>query len=117
MAESPGAKHHGLRLSLGGAPNEAHHVPGYPGWYWPQDATPVGGEGEMSLEAARKADKDKGVPLELVDLTKAEADARRKEIAAFKAGARKALRNVTPLTSDEAERKHAEQLDAAGKET
>ncbi|MBA3689784.1 MAG: hypothetical protein H0W82_00025 [Actinobacteria bacterium] len=117
MADSREAKHQGLRLNLGGAPAEAHHVVGLHGWFWPDEVTPVGGEGEITLEQAKKAAKDKGTPVELVDMTEAEADKRRKEIEQFRAFARRALRTTTPYSADEADRKQAEQASAAGKES
>ena len=62
------AKRQGLRLNLPGAPLTAHTVPGVPGFYRSDVPTPVGGDGELSLDAAKELDKDAGVPLELVDV-------------------------------------------------
>lgn len=66
------AKRYGLRLTLGGAPNTPHVVPGLPGYYRPDIPTPVGGDGELSLEAAREADKG-SEEVELVAMTAKEA--------------------------------------------
>jgi hypothetical protein len=68
-------KRQGLRLNLPGAPNTPHTVPGVPGYYYPDAPTPVGDTGELSLEAAKDLHKDKGCPLELVDIRAAEVDA------------------------------------------
>lgn len=56
----------GLRLTQGGAPASAHVVSGVPGLYRPDVPTPVGGEGELSLEEAKALDADESIPLELV---------------------------------------------------
>jgi hypothetical protein len=68
-------KRQGLRLSLPGAPTTPHTVPGIPGYFYPDAPTPVGGEGELTLEAAKDLDKDKGVPLELVDIAAPDVEA------------------------------------------
>lgn len=59
----------GLRLTLPGAPDVPHFVPGVQGMYSPSTPTPVGGDGELSLDEAKRLDADKSVPLELVDVT------------------------------------------------
>lgn len=66
-------KRHGLRLTLPGAPTTPHTVPGVAGYYRPDIATPVGGEGELTLEAARKLAADESIELELVELAAGEA--------------------------------------------
>ncbi len=109
MAESKEAKAQGLRLSLGGAPSIPHTVIGLPGWYWADAPTPVGGPGEISVSTAKAAAADPGCPVALVSMSKSEAEARRKEIAAWRGVARNALRAVKPETASEAERKRAEQ--------
>lgn len=68
------SKRQGLRLSLPGAPNTPHTVPGVPGYFYPEAPTPVGGEGELSMEAAEAFDKDKGCPLQLVDIKPSEVE-------------------------------------------
>jgi hypothetical protein len=68
-------KRYGLRLALPGAPNTPHTVPGVPGFYSPNAATPVGEEGELSFETAREVAKEEANYLELVTLTPKEAEA------------------------------------------
>lgn len=103
------AKAYGLRLSLGGAPSCAHTVAGLDGWYWTDAPTPVGGPGEVSLERARKADRDPGCPVQLVTMTRSEAVKRRKQIDSWRSHARSGIRALKPETASEAERKRAEQ--------
>lgn len=67
-------KHLGLRLTLGGAPDTPHTIPGLPGQYRPSRATPVGGQGEPTEEQAREADKKRGTAVELVELTEKELE-------------------------------------------
>lgn len=59
----------GLRLTLGGAPNELHTVTGLSGLYRPDRPTPVGGPGEPTVEQARKAAKGPDAVVEVVDLS------------------------------------------------
>lgn len=61
-------KRYGLRLTLPGAPNTPHVVGDLPGHYRPDVPTPVGGPGEVSVEAARQLAEPAGVPLELVEI-------------------------------------------------
>jgi hypothetical protein len=68
------SKRQGLRLSLPGAPNTPHTVPGLPGYFYPDAPTPVGEPGELSIQAAKEFDKDPGCPLELVDIKASEID-------------------------------------------
>lgn len=62
-----------LKLTLGGAPTEWHVIRGV-GYVHPEIPSPVGGEGEPSLEVARKLDKDKGCSVKLVEVTEAAAE-------------------------------------------
>lgn len=63
------AAEHGLRLTLPGAPANAHTIPGVPGFYRPDRPTPVGGPGDpLDLDTARQVAADPGVWLELVTL-------------------------------------------------
>lgn len=61
-----GAK--GLRLTLPGAPDVPHFVPGVRGMYSPTTPTPVGGDGELTVDEAQRLHDDPVVPLELVDV-------------------------------------------------
>lgn len=82
----------GLRLTLPGAPDTPHVVPGVPGLYRPGRPTPVGGPGDpVTTEEARELSGDPGVPLTLVDMSAREADAARAEIAGAVDQARSAL--------------------------
>lgn len=59
---------HGLRLTLGGAPATPHFVLGVPGFFWPGEPTPVGGDGDaITLDDARRYSDDETIPLELVE--------------------------------------------------
>lgn len=60
-------KRYGLRLTLGGAPNTPHLVPGLPGYFRPDIPNPVGGDGQISVEDAKAAAEISDV-LELVEL-------------------------------------------------
>lgn len=74
-------KHYGLVLTRPGAPDSFHTIipdegPPIPGTFHPSIPTPVGGEGDpISLEQARKYDKDKGIDLELVEIGPRQAKA------------------------------------------
>lgn len=83
------AKRHGLRLSLPGAPNTAHYVPGYPGFFYPDAPTPVGGDGELDMDIAKEADKSRGVPLELIEIKPGEIEAAKDLQAETREAARK----------------------------
>lgn len=68
-------KRQGLRLkndgeTLGGAPSTPHVIPGWPGYYRADIPTPVGGDGELTLEAAQELAKT-GV-VELVEIKDSE---------------------------------------------
>lgn len=58
----------GLRFTLPGAPDVPHFVPGVQGMYSPTQPTPVGGDGELTVEEAQALHDDVSVPLELVDV-------------------------------------------------
>lgn len=101
----------GLRLTLPGAPDTPHVIPGVPGLYRPGTPTPVGGDTDVvTLERAREIDADEGVPLGLVDMTVQEADAARAEFARHVDEARGALTTArlearqTGSTPEEGER-------------
>jgi len=85
------AKRQGLRLNLPGAPNTPHTVPGVPGYFYPDAPTPVGGPGELSLEAAKDCDRDKGCPLELIEIKPSEVEAAEELAAETLAEGRKGL--------------------------
>jgi hypothetical protein len=46
-------KRYGLVLTLEGAPGTPHTIPGLPGYFRADVPTPVGGENELSLDAAK----------------------------------------------------------------
>jgi hypothetical protein len=85
------AKRQGLRLTLPGAPNTPHVVPGVPGYYYTNTPTPVGRTGELPLEAAKELDRDKGTHLELVEIPTAEVQAAEELAAEAVAEGRKGL--------------------------
>jgi hypothetical protein len=58
----------GLRLSLGGAPNEPHTVAGLPGFYRPDRPTPVGGPDEATIEQAEEFASKRSSVVEIVEL-------------------------------------------------
>lgn len=106
-ASRKGAK--GLRLTLEGAPLTPHMVAGVPGYYNPHRATPVGGDGELDLEYAKKLADDPAVPLELVDIKADDVDGVRKlaksDLTEARSGAVKSRRSrpsgfETTLISD-----------------
>lgn len=69
------AKHYGLQLTLGNAPNTPHTIDGVHGLFRPNVPCPVDVPGTVSLETAKALDKDARVALKLVELTKDEFDA------------------------------------------
>ena len=73
-AATDDGKTYGLVLDLGGAPDTPHVIPGLPGLYLPNRAVPVGGDGDLSLDAAIEASKSRGVPVSLVEVPKTKAD-------------------------------------------
>lgn len=84
-------KEKGLRLTVGGAPNTPHIVPGLPGFYYPHKATPVGGPGEATLEQAKEAAKGRGAAVELVEMSQKEVDDAREALAEVSEAARKGV--------------------------
>lgn len=75
-AKPDDGKHYGLKLTLGGAPNTLHIVPGL-GYVRVDPPAPVGGPGEPTLERAVEASKDDGCAVELVELPDKQAAAAR----------------------------------------
>lgn len=67
MAAAGKMKNPALRLTLPGAPLTPHHVPGVAGLYRSDIPTPVGGDGELPLEAAVRASINPSLHLELVE--------------------------------------------------
>lgn len=65
-------KRKALILDLGGAPATPHFIPGVPGHFRPHVPTPVGEEGEISLEDAKRFAKERDT-LKLIDISAAEA--------------------------------------------
>jgi len=97
------AKRQGLRLTLPGAPNTPHTVPGVPGLFHPSEPTPVGGVGELPTEAAQELHADEGCPLELVDIPEAEVPAAEEKAAEAKAESRRGQRAAQALGTRGAE--------------
>lgn len=84
---------HGLILNLPGAPATPHVVYDragvvVPGWYHPQVPTPVGGDGDLSLDAAKALAEDPAVHLTLETMTAAACKAARDYWAAVTPGLR-----------------------------
>lgn len=71
-------KIHALRFTQPGAPLDFNEIQGVPALFHPQHPTPVGGEGEIPLEIARLFDKDPGCPVELTEVSEAQAEEYRK---------------------------------------
>src|SRR5256885_15622340 len=69
--------HPAVRLTLGGAPASPHVIVGLPGYYMPNEPTPVGGDGELSVEEAHEAAAEPGMHLEVVDVAASEIEAAR----------------------------------------
>lgn len=62
-------KSYGLRLVLpGAAENTGYTLAGLPGIYRTDEPTPVGGEGEPTLEQARAAAKGDDAPVKLEEI-------------------------------------------------
>lgn len=109
-------KRFGLRLTLGGAPNTFHTIPGLPGHYHPSIPQPVGGEGELGLSFARKLDKG-SEEVELVELSEREAGEATKAHTEQAALARGALREARRLaTTAKSAELVADERDALKKE-
>lgn len=66
---TPAATHAALVLTLGGAPSSPHRLADAPGYYRPDQPTPVGGPGEPTLEHAKQLAAAPGAPVQLVYLT------------------------------------------------
>lgn len=101
----------GLRLTLPGAPDTPHVVPGVAGLYRPSTPTPVGGDTDpVTIERAQELHADPGVPLELVAMTATDADRARGELVDHIDDSRSALASArrearqTGSTPEEAER-------------
>jgi hypothetical protein len=109
-----------LKLTLGGAPLEWHTI-GSDAYVHPEIPSPVGGEGECSLERARELSKQAGAPVELVSVTAKQAEdgrkARTEARSAGVAAAREARKKGKKATAEEAERvKNEAETASAGKE-
>lgn len=100
-----------LRLTLPGAPATPHHMPGLAGLYRPDIGTPVGGPGELPLEAAIHAAANPALYVELVDCKHPE-----KARALNKADIRAAKNGIAQARMDQAERLKSDP-DAAPTET
>lgn len=129
-------KNHGLQLTgENGEPGTAHAVPPLPGYYFTNVPTPVGGEGQLSLEAAKNALKDPvdedgkryedgfyglGDVLKLVTIKPSETDeagqVQADALAAAKNGIADARRDARdrPLSEEERQRINAETAAATG---
>lgn len=92
-----------LKLTLGGAPSTPHTLIGLPGFYFINDFTPVGGEGELSLEDAKAHDADPGCHVQLVEIAPATAAKARKRQAALINPALRAARELARETDAEVE--------------
>lgn len=85
------AKRFGLKLTLPGAAESPHNIPGIPGHYRSDIPTPVGEAGELSLEAAKAAAKDESIYLELVEIPAEQVEECEKYAGAVNKAAREAL--------------------------
>lgn len=65
-------KRYGLVLDLGGAPAQPHVLPGIPHQFRPDHALPVGEGTSIPLATARAWSEREGLPLRLVEMTRAE---------------------------------------------
>jgi hypothetical protein len=63
----------GLVLTLAGAPLTPHTVVGFRGQYRPDRPTPIGGDGQVTVDEANAAIAA-GAPLELVNIAKTKLD-------------------------------------------
>lgn len=71
---------YGLVLDLPGAPETPHVIPGVAGYYRPNIPTPVGGDGELTLDAAKELDKG-SEHLRLVEIAPKDVEAAEKVAA------------------------------------
>lgn len=102
-----GGKVPALKLTLGGAPNTPHRVAGFYGFFFPDRPTPVGGPGDaISEEDARDADKRRGTPLELVEITEKEADEARRFLHEHREAARGAIVSARKSLASDIEVQH-----------
>lgn len=108
-----------LLLTLGHAPAEWHVIHGV-GHVHPKIPSPVGGDGEPSLEVARKLAGDEGCSVKLVEVTEAQArkgrEARAKARGEGLAAARELRKLGKRATRADANQVEAEVTAAAGKE-
>jgi hypothetical protein len=106
-----------LKLTLGGAP-DTWHIVGTDAYVHPTIPSPVGGDGECTLDRAKELDKDPGAEVELVYVTEKQAeDGRKARTEARDAGvsaAREARKQGKKATAEEAERVKDEAATAAG---
>lgn len=120
MSGSNSGKVPALKLTLGGAP-QTWHIIGAESYVHPTIPSPVGGEGEVTLERAQELDKDPGADVELVYVTEKHAeDGRKSRLAARDDGisaARETRRQGKTATAAESEKFNDEVATAAaGKE-
>lgn len=84
-----------LILDLPGAPNTPHTIPGVPGLYRPDRATPVGAPGEVTEDQAKDLAADEGTHLKLVRVSADEVDDLREQaqndLRAAREGQREAI--------------------------
>ena len=92
-----------LILTLGGAPDTPHAIPGYPGLYRPGRPTPIGGPGEITEDQARELDKAEGTPLKLVRVPADEIDGLREQQAEDIRASRQGQREARQAGLDGAE--------------
>ena len=104
----------GLRLTDPGVPPTLHSVSGIRGLYCTAFATPVGGPGEPGLERAKEFDKNPSAPLELVDMTPAEADEARTRIKDHRTQGAAAFRDALNTDGLAGEIAREEAANAAG---
>lgn len=93
------AKNYALRNSLEGAPNTPHTIAGVPGFFRYDPPTPVGEGCPVSLERARELDKDKGCPLELVELSEKDLTAATEAAEADVDASRRNLREAAQVAN------------------
>jgi hypothetical protein len=103
-------KRYGLILTLEGAPATAHFIPGVPGYFRPDSPTPVGGDGELTLDYAQTLHEGTE-PLKLVEIAKSKVAAAVETAKQDLAEGRDAVAETraTKPTGEEAARVAAEQ--------
>jgi hypothetical protein len=92
-------KHYALRLTLGGAPNTMHVIPGL-GYVRSDPPVPVGGPGEPTLERAIAAAKDPGTAVELVELSANQAEKARAAMHEARLDANRALAHAVRVDGE-----------------